>query len=111
MICNQWDIVLLPFPFTDLTSSKRRPAIVISPLKYNTGMDTVFMYLTSKISVSKHEFDHVLIKWEESNLPLPTMCKMKFMTLDRDFIIKKLGQIQKEDEVIIKSKMKELFKL
>ena len=35
------DVVLVPFPFTDLSSSKRRPALVISPDALNDQMEDV----------------------------------------------------------------------
>jgi mRNA interferase MazF len=43
------DIVLVSFPFTDLTSSKRRPALVISPNAFNDhGEDLVLVAITSQ---------------------------------------------------------------
>lgn len=48
MLPRQGDIVLIPVPFTDLTSCKRRPVIVISSDHYNTsGPDMVVVAMTS----------------------------------------------------------------
>jgi mRNA interferase MazF len=45
---NQGDIVLIPIPFTDLSSQKRRPVIVISNDSYNqTTRDVVVVAMTS----------------------------------------------------------------
>jgi mRNA interferase MazF len=45
------DIVLVSFPFTDLSSSKRRPALVVSPDAFNeTTSDLVLAAITSQIS-------------------------------------------------------------
>ena len=44
------DIVLVLFPFTDLSSSKRRPALVVSPDAFNDGMqDVVLAAITSQV--------------------------------------------------------------
>lgn len=44
------DIVLVSFPFTDLSSSKRRPALVISPDVFNEhGADLVLAAITSQV--------------------------------------------------------------
>jgi mRNA interferase MazF len=45
------DIVLVSFPFTDLSSSKRRPALVISPNAFNDqAQDVVLVAITSQTS-------------------------------------------------------------
>jgi mRNA interferase MazF len=43
------DVVLVPFPFTDQTMSKKRPAIVVSNRAYNTARpDIIVMAITSQ---------------------------------------------------------------
>ena len=45
------DIVLVPFPFTDLSSSKRRPALVVSPDTFNERMqDLLLAAITSQLT-------------------------------------------------------------
>jgi mRNA interferase MazF len=49
------DIILVFFPFTDLTSSKRRPALVISPDFFNAlNQDVILATITSQSSDDKH---------------------------------------------------------
>ena len=46
MICNRWDVVVVPFPFIDKPADKKRPAVVLSSLDFNQGGYTV-MAMTS----------------------------------------------------------------
>lgn len=47
---NFGDIVLLQFPFTDLTTTKKRPAVVVSSGEYNNKRpDIIVMAVTSRI--------------------------------------------------------------
>jgi mRNA interferase MazF len=71
------DIVLVPFPFTDLSSSKKRPALVVSPDWFNSSnQDLVLVAITSQIgddprSVLLDEADFVAGK-----LPKRSMVKL-----------------------------------
>jgi mRNA interferase MazF len=54
---EQGDIVLIPVPFTDLSSRKRRPAIVISSSAYNRSTtDVVIVAMTSSTAASPFSF-------------------------------------------------------
>ena len=45
------DIVLVPFPFTDQTSSKKRPAVIISSSSYHQRkQDLIIMAITSQLA-------------------------------------------------------------
>lgn len=96
-VYKRWEIILVPFPFTDLTSVKRRPALIVSPDNYNTGKDLIIAYLTSQTNLPARFGDYDLQKWKEAGLPKASKLRMKFATLDKSIIVKKLGKLEKED--------------
>ena len=57
---NKWDVVVLSYPFTDLSATKVRPALIISPDSYNrTSQDAVFVLITTNTS-RRGRFDFIL---------------------------------------------------
>ena len=84
---KKWDIMLVPFPFTDLSTNKKRPALIISPDSYNTLFDIVVLFITSNISSAERPGDYLISNWEEASLPKPSMIRMKFATIDKSIII------------------------
>lgn len=94
---KKWDIVLVPFPFTDLSAVKKRPGLIISPNEYNGDQDVVIAFVTSKIDTHHRMGDYKIREWEKSSLPKPSMIRMKFTTIDKSIIIKTLGRLQKKD--------------
>ena len=50
------DIVLVPFPFTDLTGQKRRPALVVSPDGFDPE-DLVLCAITSRVAGQPFPWD------------------------------------------------------
>lgn len=72
------DIVLVPFPFTDQTASKRRPAVVVSSEAYHRERpDLILLAVTSQIR--------------------PSTIKPIFTTVEKELILRKLGQLIEED--------------
>ncbi len=48
------DVVLVPFPFTDQSTTKKRPAIIVSSQHYNAQRpDLIVMAVTSQLSISR----------------------------------------------------------
>ena len=107
--CNQWDIILVPFPFTNLMTTKKRPALVISPDEYNCGQDLVMAFITSQIGVKAKPGDHLIERWRESGLPKPSMLRMKIATIERKIVIRKLGCLAKLEQVSVSEVIQNFF--
>ena len=88
------DIVLVKYPFSDLTTFKVRPAIVINE-KYPSN-DIIIVPLTSRITIQlPGEF--TLSKWKESGLHILSSVKRGIFTIDEKLVVQKIGVLQFED--------------
>lgn len=95
---NFGDIILVPFPFTDQTNTKKRPAVIVSSPKYNIGRaDLIIMAITSRL----HQVDklgEVLVNdWQKAGLIKPSVFKPILATIENTLVLKQLGSLQKED--------------
>jgi len=106
---RKWEIVLVPFPFTNMKSSKKRPALVISPDQYNDQLDVVIAFITSKLDQSNRCGDYIINEWSSSGLPKPSMLRMKFATVDKSMIIKKIGKLSKRDQGSFTNQLVDFF--
>jgi len=106
---KQWDIVLVPFPFTDLLGTKRRPALIVSPDGYNNSADIVVAFITSNLDAPPRMGDHIIRDWSRAHLPRPSMIRMKFATIDKSIVIKVLGGLSEYDRSMFASLLAEFF--
>lgn len=95
--CRQGDIVLVPFPFTDLTTTKQRPAIVLSGELYHriTG-DCLVAAITSIRPPTLSPGDIPLSPEDQAagGLLKPSVVKVgKLVALDRRLIRRTLGRL------------------
>jgi mRNA interferase MazF len=84
-------VILVPFPFTDLSGNKVRPAVIISEKKI--GSDVVVVFITSQTKLKEKHL--VLVKPEEGNgikVPSKVICS-KIATLDAKVILGELGTV------------------
>ena len=91
------DVVLVPFPFTDLRSAKQRPALVISPDTLNSVReDLPVAGITSQIPPTRG-VDEFLIPQDQlgaCGLPKPSIIKLvKLVALHRSLVIKRIGSL------------------
>jgi len=97
-VYKQGDIVVVPFPFTNLSAIKQRPVLVLSKNsdieKYD---DVITCGLTSNLKDSAHS---VLINNNnlvEGEIPVKSRVKVdKLFTLDKEIIKKKVARLDKE---------------
>ena len=94
------DVVLVGFPFTDLSGTKQRPSLVISSDWYNENKpDAILSAITSQIPDKIEEDEYLLSPAEQKSAGLPkkSIVKVgKIITLDQRLIRKKLGRLPDE---------------
>ena len=88
-------IVLVRFPFTDLTSTKQRPALVIASGSFTAnGEDVIVAAISGQRVERPGRFDYVVQDWRESGLLTPSVVRAgKLVTLHRDLIRRTLGAL------------------
>jgi mRNA interferase MazF len=105
-------IVVVPFPFTDLSSSKRRPALVLHETKY----DIVVAYISS-VMPSAISPEDVLIPQSRSSfvgtglLSDSVIMLDKLATVEKALIIRTLGEVDNDLKAEINPKLAECYRL
>lgn len=92
---NFGEIVLVPFPFTDQTAIKKRPAIIVSSNGYNTNRpDIIIMAVTSQMRSAEYFGDTIIHQWKKAGLLKPSVIKPIFTTIEKRLVIKTSGALQ-----------------
>ena len=96
---RQGDIIIVPFPFSDLRETKQRPVLVLSKTEYNNNCeDIITCGITSNKKDSKYA---VLIENKdlvEGQIPISSRIKIdKLFTLEKAIIIKKIARVNEEE--------------
>ncbi len=107
---NQRDIVLIPVPFTDLTSKKVRPAIVVSNNQYNHRSDDMLIVgVTSVLGNEPYSLDLTNEQMEEGTLPIPSKIRCdKLYLLKNKIAIRKYGKVNTKIQQLIQQQIKKL---
>ena len=90
------DVVVVPFPFTDRRTAKRRPALVVSSASFNRAHEQSILAMITSVG-GDWPSDVALQDWREADLRVPCKVRFKFFTLDDNLIVRKLGTLSKRD--------------
>jgi mRNA interferase MazF len=94
-MAKQGEIVLIPIPFTDLSSQKRRPVVIVSNDAYNrTSPDIVVVAMTSNPASVDYSFTITSTDLEKGMLNRPSKIRVdKIYTLSQSIVVKTFGQV------------------
>jgi mRNA interferase MazF len=108
-VYNFGDILLVPFPFTNQQSGKKRPAVVISNATYNqVKSDVIIMAVTSQLqrqSLGEVEVDD----WQAAGLLKPSVIKPVITTIEKRLIIRMLGKLKLDDQRVLQQVIKTII--
>ncbi len=95
------DIILVRLPFSDLSGSKIRPAVVVNA--EHISKDLIIVPLTSKTS-SLLEGEFILSEWAVAELNIETAVKRGFYTVHKSLVVKTIGKLADSDaELLVRS--------
>lgn len=91
---SRHEIVLVHYPFSDLSGGKVRPAVIVSPV--HPSEDVIGVALTSRIArLLPGEF--ILNDWKEAKLNVPSAVKRGIYTVNSSLIIRAVGKLSVSD--------------
>jgi len=103
------DVVVVPFPFSDLTEFKKRPALILAALQ---GEDLILCQITTKrfqdpyvVQLGEYDFQSGKLKVESNIRP------NRLFTVDQRIILYKIGKIKQSKLEEVKQKIVEIFDL
>ncbi|MEK6934393.1 MAG: type II toxin-antitoxin system PemK/MazF family toxin [Nanoarchaeota archaeon] len=107
---EQGEILIVPFPFSDLSSIKQRPVLILSKSGYNKNTeDIITCGITSHLKDSKYS---VLIEnkdLESGEIPTTSRIKVdKLFTIEKGIVKKRIGKVNRK---IIEEVKKEFIRL
>jgi len=95
---KQGEIAIVPFPFSDLSSIKQRPVLILSKSKYNRSSgDLVTCGITSNLKNSEYSVLINNFNLNFGSIPIKSRIKVdKIFTIDKKIIKKKIGFLNEE---------------
>ncbi|MBI3415091.1 MAG: type II toxin-antitoxin system PemK/MazF family toxin [Verrucomicrobia bacterium] len=91
---NRGAVVLLPFPFSDQSSAKIRPAVIVSP---HYPSDDLLVVAVTSVGDALRPGEFPIQFWREAGLIHPSFAKRAVASVSGELVRKLLGQLQETD--------------
>jgi mRNA interferase MazF len=104
-----FDVVVVPFPFTDRAATKKRPALVLSSELFNSGIGHSVMAMITTASHSAWPLDVGITDLGVAGLKSPSIIRMKLFTIDHALVQKHLGRMSSQDQKAVESTLQSLL--
>ncbi|MCL5028772.1 MAG: type II toxin-antitoxin system PemK/MazF family toxin [Bacteroidetes bacterium] len=104
---NKGDIVLIPFPFTDLSGNKNRPAVIL----FDSKDDVTVCFITTRLKWQS-EYDVSVQPSIANGLKKTSLIRLnKLATIDKDLIIGRLGVLEEPYVLLMNKNLLRMLKL
>jgi mRNA interferase MazF len=96
-LCDKDDVVIVPFPFTDMAKAKMRPALVLSTRSVNQACGQTILAMITTAKNSQWPTDVPLTELAVCGLSDPSVVRFKLFTLDNRLIARRIGRLGDKD--------------
>ena len=112
MAFQRGDVVLIPFPYTDLSATKTRPAVVVSSKRYHAVRpDLLVAYVSSQIERANPDIDHVIVDWQGANLLKPSFVRPKLAAIEPALVVHRVGALSATDLIEVDRRLRRALDL
>ncbi len=109
MIFDAGDVVVVPFPFSDLPVARPRPALVLSPAGANARAGTTVLAMITAAANSRRPNDVELTDLQTAGLRAPSVVRMKLFSLDNRLLARRVGVIGTSDRKAVRAGVQALI--
>jgi len=109
IICNKWDIAVVPFPFVDSRKAKPRPALVLSDRKFNAGNNHAVLAMITTGTAIGWVNDIKISQLKGTGLDVASVVRLKIFTLDSRLIKKIIGTLSSKDRTAVTTAFKSVM--
>ncbi|MFM8454234.1 MAG: type II toxin-antitoxin system PemK/MazF family toxin, partial [Gammaproteobacteria bacterium] len=102
MIYEAFDVVTVPFPFTDQEKAKKRPALVLSNAVFNQENNHLILAMITSSGREAWHGDLKISNLEQAGLRKASVIRLKLFTLDSRLIIQKIGTLDSKEANLLK---------
>lgn len=98
MAYQRGDVLLIPFPYTDLSARKTRPAVVVSSALFHARRsELLLMYISSQVEKLDILLDYPLQDWQAARLLKPSFARPKIAAVEPSLIVYHIGALTARD--------------
>lgn len=97
------DVILVRYPFSDLSSSKVRPAVVVGVTQ--PSQDLLIVPLTSR-TTALFPGEYAMTEWREAGLNVPSTIKRGLYTVHASLVLKQVGRVAESDARRIRTSLR-----
>lgn len=106
-IFDRFDVVVVPFPFTDKSAVKRRPALVLSDARaFNSRAGHSVMAMITSAVENPWPYDTAIVDLKSAGLSVACVLRFKLFTIDNRLVIRKAGKLGKADRESVRVAMR-----
>jgi mRNA interferase MazF len=106
-----FDVLVLPFPFTDSAAVRRRPALVLSAEQFQDRSGHLVLAMITSRENRGWPLDVELTDLRAAGLPHASVVRMKLFTLDERFVIRRAGRLAETDRQAVQRSLRLLLPL
>lgn len=103
-------MVLVPFPFTDQSGIKKRPAVIVSSRAYNVNRrDIVIMATTSQVCTPLSLGEAMVTDWRAAGLLKPSLLKPVLTSIEQRLVIRSMGGLSADDQAMLRALLAQIL--